>query len=107
MTVEAYVLFVGAWLIAVVTVAWLRRHRHNWDIRAVDKGVMSEPRRNATAVLYVCASCGDVKSTVVAGTYRLEDLRRPILDRTVSNDKGLIRWSTSDEFFAQSIKVKL
>ena len=108
MTVEACFLLVGAWLIVALTVEWLLRHHHKWHIRAVDRGVMSEPRRNATAVLYVCAYCGEVKSTVVADTYKLEDLRRPTLDAPLSKQNEIepIRWTRSDELFAQSLKVR-
>ena len=93
----------------VVTADYMLKHRHKWYVKAVDQGVMSQPRRNATAILYVCTSCGEAKSTVVAGTYKLEDLRSPNLNaiQTKQSKVPNIPWSPSDELFARWLKVKL
>jgi len=87
----------------------LCRHRHTWIVRAVDHGVMSEPRRNATAILYVCSTCGEAKSTTVAGTYRLEDVRCSSATADVPKQLSSteIGWSPSDKLFARSMRVKL
>ena len=109
MTVSTFLIIAGTSLMLLITAEYLLRHHHKWQPSAVDQGVMSEPRRNATAILYVCTSCGQVKSTVVAGTYKLEDVRSPICHATQpkQNDVAHVQWSASDEFFTRSLKVKL
>src|SRR5579884_3958699 len=98
----------GTPLVCAIAVLFLCRHRHTWSVRAVDHGVMSEPRRNATAILYVCSSCGDAKSTTVAGTYRLEDIRHAsaTADPPKQDDYSNI-WSPADKLVARRLKVKL
>jgi len=106
--VTVFVLF-GSLVICLFATLSLCRHRHAWFARAVDHGVMSEPRRNATAILYICSSCGEAKSTTVAGTFQLDDIRCEISSSGVpklDNTHG-IRWSPSDELFARRLKVKL
>lgn len=108
MNLETFLMLLATWAIVAVTVHYCLRHRHKWRATAVDHGVISEPRRNATAILYVCASCGEAKSTTVAGTYRIEDVRiqlqQPSTNRYPAKS---FRWSPSDKLFARSLKVKL
>ena len=103
------VLVIGLCLVTGITFGFLREHRHKWHVRAVDHGVMSEPRRNATAILYLCTVCGQAKTSMVAGTYELEDLTLPC--RTALDTKppavAEINWLPSDRAFAKSIKVQL
>ncbi|HMK30712.1 MAG TPA: hypothetical protein VK473_13580 [Terriglobales bacterium] len=109
MDIATLLMFAGAWLIVAITLERVLRHRHKWYARAVDHGVMSEPRRNATAILYVCASCGEAKSATVAGTYELEDVGWPLSDRVETKQHEIenIPWSAADQAFARSMKVKL
>lgn len=100
MNLQNYVMLLGAWVVVVVTLCQILKHRHKWYARAVDHGVMSEPRRNATAILYVCASCGEARSSIVAGTYELEDFQS-------RNQSNSIHWSDEDKKFAKSLKLAL
>jgi len=96
-------------IFSATAVLFLCRHRHTWTARAVDHGVMSEPRRNATAILYVCSTCGEAKSTTVAGTYQLEDVRclSTIADLPKHDSSTEIGWSPADRLFAKNVRVKL
>jgi len=106
---KTVLIVIGICLVTGITLVFLREHRHKWHVRAVDHGVMSEPRRNATAILYVCTLCGEAKTTTVAGTYDLQDLTLP--SPTVVESKPLavaeINWLPSDRAFAKSMKVRL
>jgi hypothetical protein len=105
---ETYLMLLGAWMVLAITLGHFLKHRHKWHARAVDHGVMSEPRRNATAILYVCRSCGEAKSTTLAGTYQLEDIRGSDYDKAQrSDDPKSIRWSAHDKKFASTLKVTL
>jgi len=100
----------GTLVICLFATLSLCRHRHTWLVRAVDHGVMSEPRRNATAILYVCSSCGEAKSTTVAGTYQLEDINCALISSCgapTADGRHGICWSPSDKLFARRLKVKL
>lgn len=108
MNLETYLMMLGAWMVIAITFGCPLKHRHNWRARAVDYGVMSEPRRNATAILYVCRSCGEARSTVLAGTYDLGDIRGSHYDEVqTSDDPHSIRWSDQDKKFARTLKVTL
>jgi len=102
-------MLLGAFLAGGLTLQCFSKHRHKWQVRAIDLGVISEPRRNATAILYVCSSCGEAKSTTVAGTYQLEQIRLSHLVPDVQKANGVTNggWSRSDVLFAKSLKVKL
>lgn len=108
MRVETYVMLLGAWLALLITVGVMKRHRHKWQAQAVDHGVMNEPRRNATAILYVCSTCGEARATTVAGTYDLQQVCGPRYSRaTVKTDERTLRWSAEDREFAKMLKVSL
>jgi len=109
MDIGIFLMLAAAWLIVAITVEYLLRHRHKWHVRAVDHGVMSQPRRNATAILYVCTSCGEAKSATVAGTYELKDIGWPLSDRVETKQHEIedIPWSAADQALAKSMNVKL
>lgn len=106
---ETVLIVVGACLLTGIALVFFREHRHKWHVRAVDHGVMSVPRRNATAILYVCTLCGEAKTTIVAGTYELENLTSPSPTAVDLNPSAIadIKWLPSDRAFAKSMKVKL
>ena len=109
MSTGTSLIMLASWVLSLITVRQVVKHRHKWSVRAVDHGVMSEPRRNATAILYVCLSCGEAKSMTVAGTYQLDQIRHSLPAAGESNrDHGdSIPWSAVDKMFAKSLKVKL
>ena len=104
MHLEEYLMVLGVWLSVLITAGVIKRHRHEWQVRGVDHGVMSQPRRNATAVLYVCSTCGEARSTTIAGTYQLEQLRQSSYSEI---DARSFAWSLDDRKFAKTLKVKL
>ncbi len=106
---KTVLIVIGICLVTGIALLLSREHRHKWRVRAVDHGVMSEPRRNATAILYVCTLCGEAKTTTVAGTYDLRDLTLPsqsVVDIKPST-AAEIKWLPSDRAFAKSVKVRL
>ena len=108
MNLERVSVLLCAWILFLITAVALRFHRHDWVVNAVDHGVMNQPRRNATAILYVCSVCGDAKSTTVAGTYGLEQIRgaqHTELERQTTVRS--IRWSAEDRKFARTMKLSL
>jgi len=110
MSVTSSLIMLAAWVLSLITVRQVVKHRHKWGIKAVDHGVMSEPRRNATAILYVCSSCGEAKSMTLAGTFQLEQIRSssPVVVCTnEKQDAESIPWSSADKMFAKSLKLKL
>lgn len=108
MNPETFLMLLATWVVTAVTAHYCFKHRHQWWVAAVDHGVISEPRRNATAILYVCASCGEAKSTTVAGTYQIEDVRIPFQERRTKRYQAKsFCWTPSDKLFARSLKVKL
>lgn len=106
---KTVLILIGICLVTVITLGLLREHRHKWHVRAVDHGVMSEPRRNATAILYVCTICGEAKTTTVAGTYELKDLTWPSATASDVTSSAIaeMKWLPSDRAFAKSMKVQL
>jgi len=110
MSVTSSLIMLAAWVLSLITVRQVVKHRHKWGIRAVDHGVMTEPRRNATAILYVCSACGEAKSMTLAGTFQLEQIHSslPVLvGNKEKRDMEGIPWSEADKTFAKSLKLKL
>ena len=108
MRIESYLMLVGVWLAVLITAELIKKHRHTWRASAVDHGVMNEPRRNATAILYVCTTCGEARSRTVAGTYELQQIREPQYQRLQATaDAKSLRWSDDDKQFARKLKVSL
>lgn len=105
MSTEHFFMLVVGWTICAASLHYSIKHRHKWHVRAVDHGVIGEPRKNATAILYVCASCGEAKSATLAGTFQIEDVRGPFSARN-SQIKSLC-WTQSDKLFAKALRVKL
>jgi len=107
MRVENYFMLLGAWIALLITVEVMKRHRHRWHAQAVDHGVMNEPRRNATAILYVCLSCGEARTTTVAGTYELQQVCGSRSPLQIKAKLDSLRWSAEDKEFAKTLKVSL
>jgi len=101
---EEFLMLLVAWGVTGITIHYFMKHRHQWRAKAVDHGVMTEPRRNATAILYVCAMCSEAKSMTVAGTYELDDI---CCSSTNLKRPSETRWSPFDKLLASSLRVKL
>jgi hypothetical protein len=105
MKLEICLMLAGVWLGVLITTELMRRHHHKWEARAVDHGVMNQPRRNATAILHVCSICGEARSTTVAGTYTIHQIRGG--QHEAESCRQSIQWSAYDRKFAESLKVSL